>query len=61
MASKEAVLGRVQDLVSDLLWYDRKEDEELPRDAIEQMVKRGELTVEEMVSAFEEALREGVR
>lgn len=52
MTDRELILGTVEDLVSSLLWYDRKEDEELPRGAIEAAIKRDEITVDEIVAQF---------
>lgn len=51
-ATKEFILGVVQDAVADLLYYNRKEDEELPVGAIEEAIKDGVLTVEEIVREF---------
>lgn len=60
MSRKQTILNTVDDAVSNLLYYDRKEDEKLPRGAIEEALKAGEITVEEMVSKFESALRAGL-
>ena len=35
------VLNTIRDSVRDLMFYDRKDDEELPKGMIEDMVKRG--------------------
>lgn len=43
-------------MVSDLLYYNRKEDEDLPVGAIEQAVKDGVITVEELVECFKEEI-----
>jgi hypothetical protein len=42
----------ISDLVSSFLYYDRKEDRDLPRGAIEQMVKDGVTTPDEIVALF---------
>jgi hypothetical protein len=47
-------------LVSDFLYYDRKEDEDLPRGEIEDAVSKGEITVAELVSQFDRELRERI-
>ena len=47
-----------KDLVADFLKYNRKEDEELPVGQIEEAIKAGETSVEEIVAVFEKALRE---
>ena len=49
---KAVILGTVEDLVSNFLYYDRKEDEDLPIGAIEDAVKRGVVSVEDIVAQF---------
>ncbi len=61
MTRKELILGTISDGVSDLMYYDRKEDEQLPRGAIEEAIQKGELTMEDMVDAFQEALKEHIK
>ena len=56
----ELILLTVDDLVSKLLWYDRRDDEDLPRGEIEAAIRAGELTVEAIVLHFGRALRRGV-
>jgi hypothetical protein len=56
---KEIILDTLDDMVSCLLFYDRKEDQELPLGAIEAAIREGEITVEEMVAKFDDALRKG--
>lgn len=53
---RDVILLTVDDLVTAFLWDDRKEDEELPRGAIEQAVEAGHVTVEEIVERFRAAL-----
>jgi hypothetical protein len=57
---KELILVTVDDLVGDLLFYDRKEDEDLPRGVIEEAIREGVVTIAEMVARFEAALRDGL-
>lgn len=57
---KQLILNKIENLIGQLLWYGRKEDEDLPRGRIEQAIKGGEITVEEIVSCFEENLRENL-
>lgn len=45
----EKLEATCSDMASKLLYYDRKEDEELPVGAIEEMVLSGEVTVTEIV------------
>lgn len=60
MSTKETVLNAVEDLVSELLYYGRKEDENLPRGRIEEMIRRGEITVDEIVNKFHAELKESL-
>lgn len=55
------ILGTVDDLVSNFLYYDRKEDEELPRGSIQHAVSIGEVTAKEIVEAFRFALEKGCK
>jgi hypothetical protein len=57
MTDKEVIFLTVEDLVMDLLYYDRKEDEMLPRGAIQQAVKQGLITSDEIVDKFRERLK----
>ena len=57
---KELILNNVSDLISDFLYYDRKEDEELPRGAIEEAVKNNQITVEEISAHFTDKLKKGL-
>ncbi len=50
------ILSHIEDLASDFLYYDRKEDEELPRGEIQKAVKDGIITIEEMSNAFKQHL-----
>lgn len=54
--SRDHVLGMMGDVVSNLLYYDRKDDEELPRERIELLVEKGLLTSDQIVEAFRAAL-----
>jgi predicted RNA-binding protein associated with RNAse of E/G family len=54
---KLQILDTISDLCTDFLYYDRKEDENLPVGEIERAVKSGEITVEEMVEAFRKELQ----
>lgn len=50
----------IDDLVADLLFYDRKDDEEFGIGAIESAVDAGQITEEQMVATFAEALHRGI-
>jgi hypothetical protein len=54
--NREKVLILIDDLVSDFLYYNRKEDEDFPVGKIEEMIQNGEITVDEMVEAFRKAI-----
>lgn len=53
---RELILLTVKDLVLDFVDYDRKEDEDLPIDEIEDAVEAGEITVAEIWTAFKDEL-----
>lgn len=53
---KDLIKNLIHDSVMDFVVYDRKECEDLPRGAIEELIKNGELTVDEMVSEFKTQL-----
>lgn len=57
---KITILHTVKDLVSNFLYYDRKEDEDLPRGAIEEAIKDGVITPAEICVAFQKALEDGL-
>ena len=47
----------VHDLVMDFLYYDRKEDEDLKVGEIEDAIKNGTVTVDEIVESFRKYLK----
>ena len=49
---KNLIMANVSDLASDLLYYDRKEDEELGVGDIEKAIEDGVITVDEIVDKF---------
>jgi hypothetical protein len=53
------VLNTVDDLVGAFLYYDRKEDKELPRGRIEELVLSGDLTIDDIVAKFRSSLMDG--
>ena len=52
------ILDTTTDLVGSLLYYDRKEDDDLPTGSIEHALEQGEITREEIVEAFQRELLE---
>lgn len=57
MTRKEQIIASVKDLVTSLVYYDRKEDEDLPVGAIELAIDEGEITIDEMVEVFRSELK----
>lgn len=60
LGRRELILGAVEDLVADFLYYDRKEDEDLPRGAIEAAVQASDPSYHEIVGQFAKSLHEGL-
>lgn len=58
---REVVQATVTDLVGEFLYYDRKEDDRLPRGAIEAAIKAGELTANDIVEDFRRELMKGLK
>jgi len=58
---KQKILGLVEDLVSDFLYYDRKDDEYVKKGEIDKAIKAGEITIEEIVEQFSNKLKKGLR
>jgi stalled ribosome alternative rescue factor ArfA len=52
METRDLILSTITDLVADFLYFQRKEDSELGVGAIQAAVKKGEITVFEMVDNF---------
>ena len=53
---KEEILNTIDALCSDFLYYDRKEDEELSVEQLNEAVNSGEITIDEMVDKFKKCL-----
>lgn len=49
-------MATVSDMIACLLYYDRKEDEDLPVGAIEAAIKAGEISSEQIATMVKEAL-----
>ena len=54
---REHIENTAKDLIGSFMYYDRKEDDNLPRGAIEEAIDAGEITVEEILWIFETGLR----
>jgi len=61
MTQKEYILATVKDLCANFLYYDRKEDDELSGDDLEEAVKNGIVTIDEMVETFREVLKKNLK
>lgn len=57
---KQRILDTVTDLVTNFMFYDRKEDEDLQPGAIEAAIEAGEISVDEIVERFASLLRTGI-
>lgn len=57
---RDLIIATVRDAVSDLLYYDRKEDADLPRGAIQEAIAAGEISVDEIVGLFRSEVQSGV-
>lgn len=57
----ESLKNSTADLVGRLLYYDRKEDEDLTSEDIDEMLASGEVTKEMILGWFAAALDEGVK
>lgn len=53
---KELLKNALTDLVSDLLYYDRKEDEELTIEDVENLINTELISKQELISLFDELL-----
>lgn len=58
---KKIILDTIDDTLSRFFFYDRRNDERLPPGAIDEAVKNGEITVEEIVQEFERIIREALK
>lgn len=57
---RKAIADEVDTMVAKFLYYDRKEDEELPVGSIEEALATGEITVADLVSWFLRGLNAGL-
>lgn len=61
MNAKETALSTLTDLVIDYLYYDRKGDEELTQQEMQELIESGELTAAEIVERFTDALDKAIK
>ncbi|HDY68785.1 hypothetical protein LCGC14_0823250 [marine sediment metagenome] len=57
---RETILNEINRVVADFLYYNRKEDEELGVTDIDNAIKDGIITVDEIVGCFKLELNEGL-
>ena len=58
--TKELIFGSVGDLVSNFLYYNRKEDEDLPVGKIEELIGDKTISIDDLVERFRQALLENI-
>lgn len=51
--SKQHLMNNIETMFSMLMYYDRKEDDDLPMERIELLVTRGVVTPQEIVAEFQ--------
>jgi hypothetical protein len=56
MDKRQTILNTITDMCSDFLYYDRKEDEELSPEDIDDAIESGAITIEEIVQHFKSEL-----
>lgn len=57
---RDTIIATVGDLVGELLFYGRKEDDDLPMGAIEDAIRVEEITVDEIAAEFRAELVDGL-
>lgn len=60
ITKKELILGYIDDLVADFLYYDRKNDEDIPPGCIERTIINSDITIDDIANRFREKLVDGV-
>jgi len=58
--TKQLIFMTIDDLITDFLYYDRKEDQDLPRDAIEDAIKEGVITKQQIIDRFKSSILNGL-
>jgi len=59
--SKQLIKDTITDMVSNLLYYNRKDDEELEVGDIEKAIKDGVITVDEICELFKNEFIRGIQ
>ena len=60
MSTKETIINTVKDLVGDFLYYGRKEDEDLGVGDVDNYIKAGGITIDEIIQCFSDELKKGL-
>jgi len=60
MNRRQDILDTISDNINDFLYYDRKEDYDLPVGAIDLAITNGDITIDEIVNHFETELRKNL-
>lgn len=58
---RQLILDTLSDLLTQFFYYDRKEDDRLPVGAIEKAIRKGKISVEELVDEFREIVERSVQ
>lgn len=58
---KEKILNEIECLVAGFCYYDRKEDEDLSSEDLNEAFKKGDITIDEMVEKFREGLNDNFK
>ena len=61
MSKKQHMLDIIEDLITDYLYYDRQEDEDLSFEEVEELVKSGEITAHEISECFDKDIRKAIK
>jgi hypothetical protein len=59
--NRDIIFATVDDLVTDFLYYDRKEDEDLPVGSIQDAIHTSVISLDELVARFRENVEKGMR
>jgi hypothetical protein len=59
--ARELIFTTISDLVQDFIYYDRKNDEELGVDEIEQAIRSRIISIDEIVAHFKICLEEALK
>lgn len=58
---KDLILDVISDMVVSFVSYDRKDDEDLPREMLEKAFNTGEITIDQCVAQFKTTLEDRIK